>query len=714
MAHKNMIFNKKEKRIQAAGCNICPYTGQELSGNGEIDHIIPRESNLGTLNDEANLIYASVEGNKKKGKLPYSLAKLSPKYKRAIFNTDNDVEIEKWIVETIDSEDSEYFSFGRYNSFINLTPDEQKAFRHALFLIGTKFLIGNKLQDKVINAINNRNRAIVNGTQRYFADVIAHTLYQEAKKIGKENLLDFDYFGIESQSSPWGDDIYDIRKKHEKFISDFFGKYKKENGKPQLSYSHLIDAQLAFAIAASNHRNHGGLGLNIPQNIDEWPFRRDTGEIDNIFMRIHVPPQNMQVRHLQRRKPSQKHFVYRQIHRDSMYAERYVPILVHKESGEVRLGFDWENSCTGIKDNEQNRKNIYFALSFNAKLKDLNLTEQDPFTVLAKHLQERNIPATNIYFYISLSVRAIHTYYIEHYNTALGYKKHDDKTIFLRSLAYRTKKERIDTLDSAQSIVAEKDKNFQISITIKRHKLILPVKREWEQLVKAWEKYKDDPNFLKEYFKNNSSQNHEKIRQHYSLPIQTGQGQLLIRRRSWNGKDIYQIHDDSDSRSMGTKKCLPAFVRDKNNKKVIGELLSNSAKSKNIFILENKPYFNEENENVRAIDPRHWYPIDMPEDLTQLGITQICICVEDNTRPLIRLTLARQLSEQEIDILSSNSGEKKNDKAGNKLRQHKISNESIKLLSPRDSKQLKEKLQKCTGGDIEYKGKEKTTTKAIF
>lgn len=99
------------------------------------------------------------------------------------------MEIEKKIADTIWDASKKDFKFGNYRSFINLTPQEQKAFRHALFLADE-----NPIKQAVIRAINNRNRTFVNGTQRYFAEVLANNIYLRAKK---ENLntdkISFDY-----------------------------------------------------------------------------------------------------------------------------------------------------------------------------------------------------------------------------------------------------------------------------------------------------------------------------------------------------------------------------------------------------------------------------------------------------------------------------------------------------------------------------------------
>ena len=226
------IYKAKEDRIREASQKISPYSGKQLSEDGELDHIIPRASEHGILNDEANLIYTSREDNRTKGNQRYSLSSLSSEYKKKQFDTDNNEKIMNWIIEQIGDGESEDFKFGKYRSFINLTPDQQKAFRHALFLAD------HPLHKKVIRAIDNRSRSFVNGTQRYFAEVLANNLYKKAKAIKKQHLLSFDYFGVETQSNTRGDGIYDLRKSYEEAYPEFFEKYKKDNNK-QNPYSPL-------------------------------------------------------------------------------------------------------------------------------------------------------------------------------------------------------------------------------------------------------------------------------------------------------------------------------------------------------------------------------------------------------------------------------------------------------------------------------------------
>ena len=77
--------------------------------------------------------------------------------------------------------------------------NSKRPFRHALFL-------GNEhpLKKAVLLAIDNRSRTLVNGTQRYFAEVLANEFYKKALSLGWQDMIDFDYFGVEAVSSSRG------------------------------------------------------------------------------------------------------------------------------------------------------------------------------------------------------------------------------------------------------------------------------------------------------------------------------------------------------------------------------------------------------------------------------------------------------------------------------------------------------------------------------
>ena len=294
------IFKKKRDRIKQASSGVSPYSGASLGDTGDLDHIIPRSNETwGILNDEANLIFTNIEDNRsKKGDQQYFLKDLDDRYKKELFHTDDDIKIEEWIVNMINSNSSDDFTFGRYRSFINLTLDQKLAFRHALFL-----KTSHPLRKKVISAINNRTRAFVNGTQRYFAEVLANKIYMKAKREGRQKLLSFDYFSVESQSTSRGNGIYDLRKMYEELYEEI-RKYKKIENNPQSTYSHLIDAQLAFSIISNAHKNDGSLKIQINDSIQLWPVNTKTGEIlrKNIFNTIKITPNEMKQVELKRKK----------------------------------------------------------------------------------------------------------------------------------------------------------------------------------------------------------------------------------------------------------------------------------------------------------------------------------------------------------------------------------------------------------------------------
>ena len=252
-------LSDKKERIKRAGRDVCPYTGAAIvDGDGDLDHIIPRSGAWGTLNDEANLIWASDDGNKRvKRDRVLGLGDLANPYLQEQFGTTDTGEIEGRIVAVLGDGDGDEFKFGVYRSFINLSPQEQLMFRHALFLPGN-----HPLRAKVIKAIGNRSRTFVNGTQRFFAETLANALHRKALAIGKADLLSFDYFEIQAWDNTRGQGIKDMREELTKHYRADLEGYDKD-GNPQKSYSHLLDAQIAFCMALDAHQQEGSLGVNM-------------------------------------------------------------------------------------------------------------------------------------------------------------------------------------------------------------------------------------------------------------------------------------------------------------------------------------------------------------------------------------------------------------------------------------------------------------------
>ena len=639
------ILDDKSGRIREASGGVCPYTGEDLGSGGDEDHIIPRSSQWGVLNDEANLIWASERGNREiKGNTYFSLVDLNSRYKKNQFDGRSDSEIKEWIIDQIDGGETGDFKFGQYYSFVNLTYDQRKAFRHSLFLEND-----HPLRKKVIKAIYNRNRTFVNGTQRYFAQVLADILHKKAKRVNKSGMLEFDYFEIEAHRDPRGYGVSDLRKEYEEHYSEI-SEYKKDREEKQDVYSHLIDAQIAFAIVTNDHKNYGGLRLEVDDSYKLFPVDKGTGEIyETIFNVIKVRRGEMDVRGILRARPRNKFFTHRQIHRDGIYAERYLPILILKNKNEIRIGFDLDNSFP-LKDTEVNRKKLYFALKFNQPGFKLDLSEDVPFSKLKEIFKEAGVNSKKDYFYLSLCVNSIHSYYIENYNTEKGYRTYTEEMKFLReALAYRTEKKQLENLDDARGILNDL-KNFQVNSKLgsKKYKISLPVKKEWEKLVREWEKSESDDEFLRKYFegKHKGRQPHEKVRKVFSLPIKTDEGKILVKRKSWNEEDIFQIVNDSDSREVSLKPFTPVYCK---IERCLTKRLSNLAFSKNIFLLKNEKYLHQLNEDTIEIDPNIWFSIELDQEIIGWGVDKIEYRIDNITRPQVRVTLNREPKLEDIE-----------------------------------------------------------------
>ncbi|APD50479.1 type II-B CRISPR-associated RNA-guided endonuclease Cas9/Csx12 [Francisella hispaniensis] len=632
-------FKDKNNRIKEFAKGISAYSGDNLANGDfdgakeELDHIIPRaHKKYGTLNDEANLICVTREDNQNRGNKAVFLYDLKPNYKLKQFDTTDDLEIEKKIADTIWDASKQDFKFGNYRSFINLTPQEQKAFRHALFLADE-----NPIKKAVIRAINNRNRTFVNGTQRYFAEVLANNIYLRAKKENlATNRITFDYFGIETTNSN-GRGVADVRKLYEKVDSDIQAYAKGD--KPQDSYSHLIDAMIAFCVAADEHKNGGSIGLEIDKNYSLYPLDKNTGEVfsKDIFSQIKIADNEFSDKKLVRKKATEGFNTHRQMTRDGIYGESYLPILIHKNLNEVRKGYNWENSeeikiFKGKKYDIQQLNNLVYCLKFVDKpiSIDIQITTLEE---LRNILETNNISTTAEYYYINLKTQKLHEYYIENYNTALGYKKYTKEMEFLRSLAYRTERVKIKSIDDVSMILA-KDSNF------KAGKIELPFKTEWQRLYLEWQNttIKDNYEFLKSYFSvKNATKQHKKVRKDFSLPISTNEGKLLVKRKTWDNNFIYQILNDSDSRADGTKPFIPAFDISKNE---IVETIIKSFTSKNIFWLpKNIKLQKVDNKSIFAIDTSRWFEVETPKDLIEIGVSTIQYKIDNNSRPKVRVKL---------------------------------------------------------------------------
>jgi CRISPR system subtype II-B RNA-guided endonuclease Cas9/Csx12 len=201
----------KDNRIKSFSGGICPYCGDSLGEDGEIDHILPRSFTLkkyGTVfNSEGNLLYVHQKCNQAKAEKIYKL--------QEHIKTEIDT---SWIGEQI-------ATIKAYKTFSILTPEQQKAFKYALFLDNS-----NEAYQKVVGWLRTDQSSRVNGTQKYLAKKI-----QEKLKVMLPNIeFDFEFILADSE------DVSNLRKTYAKENELF----KKPDTQPPSS--HTIDAIMSF------------------------------------------------------------------------------------------------------------------------------------------------------------------------------------------------------------------------------------------------------------------------------------------------------------------------------------------------------------------------------------------------------------------------------------------------------------------------------------
>ena len=654
---RESFYKEKKVRIKSSS-KTCPYNGNVIGQQGEFDHIIPQASQHGTLNDEANLIYVSKVANAGKSNTSYSLAMLHQNYKETIFGYSDDEKIKEYIYTHLlgegdlreKNQENKVFVFGQYQNFGSLNDDQKKSFRHALFLEKN-----SAVRAMVISAISNRNRAIVNGTQRYFAQCIADKLYKKASYIKKENYLEFDYFEHTSETNR-DDSVYDLRKFYENELNPplELSNNQKEQGSSQAPYSHFIDAQMGFLLACNNHRNAGAMGIRFDSNEEtiRQGIDKQTGEIlpFKIFEQTKISEKDVLPIPIDRNKDIDGCRPHRSFTRAEFYADHYVPLLIGKEkpgSIAIKIGFDWDNSIEWKEDNEKVLPFLKFSkndlFSKNGNVCDI----ESLYLLLQKEYGQLS------FYHINWNKRKIHEYFISNFSSDhfLNHNKEkwgDNVVRFFCSIRYITNRKTVDLAEINKEV--DKSKNFEITVDLgnkNKSKIIHPVKKTWEQLKDDWgdeskrNHNSDKLSFLKDHkiFKvSGVFQKHKKTRKEISLPVVVREGDFLQKRISWDKKYIYQIYNDSDSRDDGNKFSNYAIDKSKNQLK---EVINKPFRSRKQFKLkELKPSdFFLKNEEHERIDPCRWIEVEISDGLKKY-IKKLEYKVDQVSRPKIKLTLA--------------------------------------------------------------------------
>lgn len=283
------LAGQKQQRIRLESKGICPYSGVETSEHsGDIDHIIPRSGAYGTLNDEANLIYADTVANRQiKRDRVLTLCDLDTAYLNQQFGTSDSERITQIIEQRLWDKDKVGFAFGAYRQFIALNSDTRVAFRHALFLPAD-----HPLRGLVINAMVHRNKSRVNGTQRYMAQLLADVFVQKAQGTKLEGKLEFDFFQISSRSSDENSTVSLRKALTAATLSSQYdiAPFDKHPAKAQHPHSHVIDATMAFMLALDKHQGEGALKLNLNPQYPIWGEVDDDGVVTaTLFEQLAIP-----------------------------------------------------------------------------------------------------------------------------------------------------------------------------------------------------------------------------------------------------------------------------------------------------------------------------------------------------------------------------------------------------------------------------------------
>ena len=628
-------FKEKADRIRQASGGLCPYTGKPLSGSGELDHIIPRASAYGTLNDEANLIYVSQAANRRRSNQKYFIHNLNSQYKKERFpKCVGDDAIKQWIHETLCGQRSggeARFVFGDYLSFIDLNNEQRVAFRHALFLDDD-----DPLKMRVIRALQNRNRTFVNGTQRFYAQLIADKLHGRSRKAGLAGNLSFDYFE------------YPADPRHPKGVQnlrDVLGVNKEEI---QEDYSHHVDAHMAFLLACDDHRGDGSLGVEFGSIASVWPFI--DGDI-SAYKGTEIDRDQVESVALGRKASATGNRPHRQYHRDNFYADRYMPLwLIPEETGiTVKKGFSVSNSVDVPLSKKSAKEAALECVAKFANNDDIRRIagESAHWEAFTRQLIGQS---TKKPVYIAWSRHAIEKHCLKHFSAkslAAG-KAYSGAVTFVRGLAYQTQKKKINEPKDIEDALNSKETRKEI----RKVCIDLPARREWQRLHDDWQQaeqseQEDFQAFLEKWFlkqdaagskSRGANPRHKRRRQVFSLPIFKENAKYLQARCNIYGDPVRQLIADSDSRKGGNKFSRAAIDPDGN----LVEVVNPAFASPRMFKLKQDKVYSEN--DYRDIDPNRWYELTREQaEQAKLEFPQqvrkIAYRFDNVSRPKIRITI---------------------------------------------------------------------------
>lgn len=287
------FYKSKFERIVSFNQH-CPYTG-EIIENGDIDHILPRSWTRrmynAVFNDELNLIYASVRGNREV-KLHYpdgicDFEHLHENFLGELYPGNTREEIKDLVWRTIQE-----LGIDRQQRivFSRLDNSQKRDLRIALFI--------PEYRQYLIPYLFNALSAKVNGTQAYLAKRIV------AKVRKAFPSLKFAVIKVPSDS------IYQQRS----LLARENPIFKKED--VQSLYSHVIDAVIATGIVENVEDYHTLLPRSVGTISIESKSSLYKKKIGSLFST--------------------------RVFKDGIYGEKFVPVLVYR--GKLYFGFSLNNA----------------------------------------------------------------------------------------------------------------------------------------------------------------------------------------------------------------------------------------------------------------------------------------------------------------------------------------------------------------------------------
>ena len=528
LSQQSTRWQTKHERITAASRGICPYLGVAIGSNGERDHILPQSSSLsqsGTVyNSEANLIYCSRDGNQRKGNKRYGLADLHANYLRTLFGTDDSNEVRLQIERKVEALPNGFI-------FDALSPDDQNAVRHSLFLADD-----SSARARVVTHLAKQNASRVNGTQAWLARRVVELLSDDlsAWAESRGHSLRFSVYRIDAQST----------SETRVLLGEYDSKFVKPS--PQGVSSHAIDAMCVYAAAGSVQRVADKLAIGSI-------FQEDMHVLSEAF------PGALEIRRIERKSRAEKSDISSQpIFKEGIYAEHFLPLWVDEKV--VRVG--WEKSTGLVVEGSKPRllvevlapcikggdAAVAAALTAEHSVR-LEIDRQLAFEYLRRSAKE---PLTDVELCLTAMLEGLY------YSTS---KKEVQKRLYdAARKSFRSADEILDERDFRVNVQLAIGRGKKASVSLKGN-LLLPARNDWHALLAVPEigellgqKTPEPANMRRIYekhFNAGSRVKHSPVRRVFSLPIvDAPSGGFRIRRKGQAG-DIWQLHAIEGSPAVG-------------------------------------------------------------------------------------------------------------------------------------------------------------------